>query len=102
MVSRTDQVRAILHALSDEVRLQIVRMLAASADDLPCSALNRGSMPRSTASYHFAALRECGLISQYDRGNHRYNHLERERVDELAPGLLDAVLRAVDDPQHPG
>lgn len=96
-MTRTDRVRAILHALSDEGRLTIVRRLAASPEDLPCSVLNQG-VPRSTASYHFSVLRKSGLISQYDSGNHRYNRLERDQVEQVAPGLLDAVLGAVDDP----
>lgn len=84
----------MLHALCDARRLAIIRKLADAGEDLSCSALNEGA-PRSSASYHFATLRKCGLITQYDQGNHRYNHLERERMHELAPGLLDAVLGAV-------
>lgn len=88
-----DQLRAVLHALSDAGRLRIVRMLADADTDLACSVLNQG-MPRSTASYHFTALRECGLISQYDRGNQRYNRIEWERMERVAPGLLRTVLDA--------
>lgn len=94
MSARAEQVRRVLHALADEGRLAMITKLADAGEDLPCGELNRG-VPRSTASYHFATLRDCGLITQYDRGNHRYNHLERERMEELAPGLLDAVLAAV-------
>jgi DNA-binding transcriptional ArsR family regulator len=95
-VTRTDEVRAVLQALADEVRLEMVGRLAAADEDLVCAALY-DDLPRSTASYHFQILRTSGVIEQYDAGGRRYNRLRRPELEQLAPGLLDAVLTAVSD-----
>lgn len=93
-MARPDDVRALLQALADDIRLEMVRRLAEADDDLVCAALY-DDLPRSTASYHFQTLRAAGVIDQYDSGGRRYNHLRRDELDEFAPGLLGAVLGAI-------
>jgi len=58
-------VEGILHALSDPVRVAIYAELAASACATICSnflQVSDRSIPKSTLSQHFRALREAGLI----------------------------------------
>lgn len=85
---------AVLHALSDPHRLQIVRALAASETAMRCGTMGL-SVTKSTATHHFRVLREAGLIRQAEDGTARLNSLRREDLDARFPGLLDAVLGAV-------
>ena len=81
---------SVLHALSDPVRLAIVRM-AAEEDGLPCRAFER-TIPKSTMSGHWRVLRGAGLIRQEGRGTARINSLRRAEVEARFPGLLETVL----------
>lgn len=87
---------AVLHALADPVRVEIVRRLRAAGDEQACGALY-DDLPRSTASYHFRVLRESGVIEQYDRGGRRLNRLLDQDLQALAPGLLDAIFASRPD-----
>ncbi|MEA2154088.1 MAG: hypothetical protein QOE11_228, partial [Solirubrobacteraceae bacterium] len=85
---------AILHALSDPHRLQIVRALADSAEPRRCGTMGL-TITKSTATHHFRVLRDAGVIAQREDGTARLNSLRREDLDERFPGLLDAILGAV-------
>jgi DNA-binding transcriptional ArsR family regulator len=86
------ELAAVLHALSDPMRLRIVAGLAAE-DKRTCGSF---SLPvtKSTCTHHFKVLREAGLIRQQLEGTTRLNSLRREDLDERFPGLLDSVLQA--------
>lgn len=83
---------AVLHALSDPVRLQIVRSLADKG------ACNCGTfavpVAKSTLSHHLRVLREAGVTLTEPSGTQRVVSLRRGDLDERFPGLLDAVLGA--------
>jgi DNA-binding transcriptional ArsR family regulator len=82
-----------LTALSDPVRLTIVRDLAGSTDwARSCGSFNV-TVGKAALSHHFAVLREAGVLEQRDEGARRVNRLRREEFDERFPGLLDLVLR---------
>ena len=83
---------AILHALSDPVRLRIVCQLA-ELGEKTCGALEV-PVSKSTLSHHFRVLREAGVVAQRVDGKCRYNRLRTEELAERFPGLLDAVLQA--------
>jgi DNA-binding transcriptional ArsR family regulator len=82
----------VLHALSDPVRLEIVRALAAGE----CRRCGAFALPvtKSTRTHHFRVLRESGLIEQSADGTAVVNRLRREDLDARFPGLLESVLRA--------
>ena len=82
----------VLHALSDPIRLDIVRQLA-HADEASCSALD-GGRPKSSMSHHFRVLRDAGVIMSRNEGVSHMNRLRRDELDARFPGLLDAVLAA--------
>lgn len=89
------RVEAVLAALSDPVRLSIVRTLAADeVGSRPCGSFGL-TVGKSTASHHFRVLREAGVIRQRDEGRRRMTELRREDVDTRFPGLLDSVIAAV-------
>lgn len=83
---------AILHALSDPVRLRIVSQLADGAERT-CGSLDV-PVAKSTCSHHFRVLREAGVVAQRVDGKCRFNRLRSEQLEQRFPGLLDAVLRA--------
>src|SRR5919202_6556394 len=83
---------AVMAALSDPVRVEIVRCLAASGE-AACGSLDLG-VAKATRSHHFRVLREAGLTHTRAQGTHRLVSLRRGELDERFPGLLDAVLAA--------
>jgi DNA-binding transcriptional ArsR family regulator len=85
----------VLHALSDPMRLTVVRRLAADAAEMSCSEVPL-PVSKSTSTHHFRVLREAGVISQIYRGTSKMNALRRADLDRLFPGLLDRVLAAAD------
>ncbi|MFJ6633467.1 ArsR/SmtB family transcription factor [Streptomyces sp. NPDC091376] len=90
-----DEIRleGVLHALSDPVRLRVVRDLATAEDELSCSYFDL-PVTKSTSTHHFRVLRESGVIQQVYRGTAKMNGLRRKDLDALFPGLLDSVLTA--------
>ena len=85
------ELAAVLHALSDPMRLQIVAKLAADGGERTCKSFDL-PIVKSTCTHHFKVLREAGLISQRVVGTTRVNSLRREDLDARFPGLLGAVL----------
>ncbi len=81
---------AVLYALSDEVRLEIVRQLA-ERGELPCGVFEL-DRPKSSLSHHFRVLRESGLVSTRRNGTVLLNTLRRQEIEARFPGLIGAVL----------
>jgi DNA-binding transcriptional ArsR family regulator len=85
---------AVLDCLSDPIRLAIVYLLASREDaaaELRCGDFNALS-GKSNLAYHFAKLRESGLMQTRIVGTTRLMKLRREDLDARFPGLLDAVI----------
>lgn len=80
----------VFYALSDPVRLEIVRRLAQEGE-ASCAALD-GGRPKSSMSHHFRVLRDAGLVWTRSEGTTHMNALRRKELDRRFPGLLDAVL----------
>lgn len=88
------KLEAVLYALSDPVRLHIVRNLARRGE-LACFAAVAGlDIAKSTQSHHYRILRESGLIAQRKEGVCFISTLRKGELDAQFPGLLDAVLRS--------
>ncbi len=85
------RLEAVLHALSDPIRLKIVGDLAMGHDDMACIAFEL-PVSKSTSTHHFRVLREAGVIRQHYRGTSRISKLRNEDLQARFPGLLDAVL----------
>jgi DNA-binding transcriptional ArsR family regulator len=83
---------AVLHALSDPVRLRIVATLAADGTRT-CGSFGL-PVTKSTCTHHFRVLREAGVISQRPEGTTRVNSLRRDDLEARFPGLLDKILDA--------
>ena len=91
------ELAAVLHALSDPVRLRIVAALAVAGEEPSCGSFDL-PVTKSTCTHHFKVLREAGVIQQRQRGTARLNALRREDLDARFPGLLDSVLQAAGTP----
>jgi DNA-binding transcriptional ArsR family regulator len=85
------QLTAVLYALSDEVRLGIVRQLAKQGEQ-PCGVFEVGR-PKSSLSHHFRVLRESGVVSTRKEGKLLMNKLRREDLEARFPGLVKAILK---------
>ncbi|MEU8515859.1 helix-turn-helix domain-containing protein [Kitasatospora sp. NPDC048722] len=81
---------AVLHALGDPVRLELIGRLAAEGETT-CGPEGL-DVPRSTLSNHWRILREAGVISVRTSGKTRLVTLRKDEVDARFPRLLDAVL----------
>lgn len=92
---------AVLFALSDPIRLNIVGTLAAEGDQA-CGVFTgptgpRESIPKSTLTHHFKVLREAGIIRTQISGTQRLISLRRQDLDARFPGVLDAILNAANN-----
>jgi DNA-binding transcriptional ArsR family regulator len=85
----------VLQALSDPVRLEIVRQLAAGAgtEGLMCHQI-RVPVAKSTASHHLKTLSCAGITAEREQGTAKYVVLRREELDRRFPGLIESVLQA--------
>src|SRR6266567_1091696 len=86
----------VLDCLSDPTRLAIVCNLAKqdqAATGLRCGDFNALS-GKSNLAYHFARLREAGLIRTRIAGTTRYMRLRRNDLDARFPGLIDTIIKS--------
>ena len=85
----------VLQALSDPVRLEIVRQLARCPEtgELKCGQVEL-AVTKSTASHHFKTLHAAGVTAEREQGTSKYISLRRDDLDRRFPGLLDSVLQA--------
>jgi len=83
---------AVLDALADPIRRRILVRLAAGAETA-CGTFG-DCAPKTNLSYHFAKLREAGLIQVRQEGTQRLISLRRAAMEARFPGLLDSVLHA--------
>ena len=86
---------AVLHALSDPVRLRIVADLAHGEGECTCGSFEL-PVTKSTCTHHFKVLREAGVIQQRQQGTTRLNRLRRVDLETRFPGLLETILRAAE------
>ena len=91
-------VEHLFQALSDPVRLEIVQQLA-RVGEASCSALD-GGRPKSSMSHHFRVLREAGLVHTRGEGPVHMNTLRTDELGQRFPGLLDAILAALQPGQQ--
>ena len=78
---------AILQALADPVRLQLLKILI-KEETVSCGFV----LGKSTLSHHWKVLREAGVTSTSVQGRERWVTLRRADLNERFPGLLQALL----------
>ena len=80
----------VLSALSDPLRLGIVRLLS-DGEERQWGELD-APVSKSTLSHHMKTLRSAGITRTRDEGTRCYVHLRAEDLEERFPGLLASVL----------
>ncbi|WP_437132149.1 ArsR/SmtB family transcription factor [Bacillus atrophaeus] len=85
------QLTKVLHALSDPLRLELVKRLAETKEKT-CSTCADIQVAKSTLSHHFKVLRESGIAQVRIEGKHRYYSLRTDDLQQAFPGLLEAIL----------
>lgn len=86
----------ILYALSDPVRLEIVRRLTAEGCPLNCQSAAPQNMAKSSVSHHYQILREAGLIRSERRGVEVVNSPRCDELGKRFPGLMKAILTSAE------
>jgi DNA-binding transcriptional ArsR family regulator len=84
---------SVLFALSDPIRLGIVRTLSDRQEHLRDDF--DAHVAQSTLSHHMKTLREAGLVYSRPEGTRCYISL-RPEIEERFPRLLDTVLNLSD------
>ena len=84
-------VLTVLQALSDPVRLEIVRQLAET--ECRCGQLEI-PVGKSTASHHLKTLAHAGVTAEREVGTSKVLRLRCEELEARFPGLLSSVLTA--------
>jgi DNA-binding transcriptional ArsR family regulator len=80
-----------LHALSDPLRLELVRVLDECGEERSCGTFDL-PIAKSTATHHWRVLRECGVVASRTDGTRKFQRLRRADLDARFPGLLDTIL----------
>ena len=81
----------VLAAVADPVRLSILHQLANADHALSCGAIEL-PVKASTATHHFTALRQAGVLHQYYVGTSRMNLLRVDDMEQAYPGFLPSVI----------
>lgn len=100
--SRDDiTLEGVLAALSDPMRLRIVKSLVRKHGCMSCTeAAPCPEMAKSTLSNHFRILREAGLIQTEKKGVEHRNVIRLDDVEQRFPGLLKMILGFCDEPRQ--
>ncbi|QXQ11994.1 helix-turn-helix domain-containing protein [Paeniglutamicibacter sp. Y32M11] len=89
----------ILAAVADPVRMSILKQLASAQDALSCGAIEL-PIKASTATHHFTALRQAGVLHQYYVGTSRMNLLRIDDMERAYPGFLSSVIAGLAGTTH--
>jgi len=84
-----EELLQIMKALSDEIRLKIVKLLE-GGELCVCDIVAALDMVQPKVSFHLAALKEAGLIR--DRKEGKWTHYSLSDADMFRRFLLSAIL----------
>ena len=88
------RLEGVLSALGNPLRMAVVRALAVEGERA-CGSLLQGQS-KSTMTHHWRVLRDSGVIWQRPYGRENLLSLRREDLDARFPGVLDALLGAME------
>ena len=90
------QAARVFHALSDETRLEIVRLLS-HGERCVCELQQVLEAAQSRLSFHLKTLKDAGLVSDRRDGRWVYYALNRDALDQI-----DEFAAAVKPGKHAG
>ena len=82
-VPDTTRAAQLFHALSDETRLNIVRLLS-HGERCVCELQSVLDAAQSRLSFHLKTLKEAGLVTDRREGRWVYYALDRDALHEIA------------------
>lgn len=83
----------VLKALSDPVRLSVVRqLLEADGGEIACGTFKH-DLTKATFSHHIKILIDAGLIVKRQEGTRGMTSLRRKEIEENFPDLLKWIRR---------
>lgn len=82
----------IFFALSDPIRLRIVRQIGNFNKEYTCAELQPDGIVKSTVSHHFKVLRESGIIYTRIEGTNRFVSLRHDELEARFPGLFTSII----------
>jgi DNA-binding transcriptional ArsR family regulator len=86
----------VLAALDDPVRLEMIRRLANAGGPVQCKFLYDG-ISKSTASHHFAVLREAGLTESISVDGAIHQRLLGDELERDLPGVVGSIVAAANE-----
>jgi ArsR family transcriptional regulator len=93
-----DQARALLKALADPLRLQVIEALH-SGERCVCDLTAELNLAQSKLSFHLKVMKEAGLLEAREEGRWIYYRLRSEPIEALQCWL--AALAPTSDRQAP-
>lgn len=89
----------VLFALSEPLRLNMVRMLAERGE---VDSIELGpDLPRSTLTHHTSLLRESGVVFVRGEGRKCMIRLREGDLEQRFPGLVSTVLSGYEQDEEP-
>ena len=98
MVNPVNDVESLadrLHALSDPVRLRLMKLLPcgeAPCEVCVCDLAKQLGVSQPNASHHLKVLKSAGLIRCQRRGGYAYYHVDREALQGTLANLDTQLL----------
>ena len=86
--------RALLKAMADPLRLQVLEALGAG-ERCVCELTSELGLAQSKLSFHLKVLREAGLIEARDEGRWVYYSLRTDAIEQLRGWLGELASRCV-------
>jgi ArsR family transcriptional regulator len=84
--------RALLKAMADPLRLQVLEALG-GGERCVCELTSELGLAQSKLSFHLKVLREAGLIEARDEGRWVYYSLRTDAIEQLRGWLGDLASR---------
>ncbi|WP_293444964.1 metalloregulator ArsR/SmtB family transcription factor [Persephonella sp.] len=86
-------IREVFYALSDDIRLKIVRILIENEEVCVCQFQEIFGLSQPNVSFHLRILKKAGLVKSRKEGKWSYYSLNRENpvLDALIPFLLSEI-----------
>lgn len=90
---QADEIRVkIFKALSDPIRIQIIRYLRRIDREITCGDVSKViEMSKSAGSYHFKVLREAGLTITRKSSREKYVSLNYDTFEKYVNNFLDSL-----------
>jgi len=85
---QSDQARALLKALAEPLRLQVIEALG-GGERCVCDLTADLGLAQSKLSFHLKVLKEAGLLADRQEGRWIYYRLRPEAIDALRAWLAE-------------